>query len=81
MPIESSDKPVTFLITRTSQLTGITRTMEIPITPDQLNRVENRHVTGELVSRIVPELPSDLREFLMTGITKDEWETHFSHRD
>lgn len=81
MPIESFLKQSTTLVTRTSKLTGVTRTMELPISPDELAQIENRYNTGQLIQRIVPDLPLDTREFLMTGITKEEWDAHFAGRE
>ena len=65
------------LVTRTSMLSKKTRTMDIDVTQEQLERIENSFITKELIQNIVPHLnPSD-REFLMTGITEEEWNTTF----
>ena len=60
-------------ITRLSQLTGKTHTLDINVTESELIRIENRRITGELIQRIVPNLSMPDREFLMTGITNEEW--------
>lgn len=60
-------------ITKTSQLTGKIHTLDINITESELMRIENRRTSGELIQRIVPNLPMSDREFLMTGITNEEW--------
>ena len=60
-------------ITRTSILTGITRTIDLPITQEQLDAWEN----GMLVQNAFPHLTPDQREFIMTGITADEWDFAF----
>lgn len=52
-----------------STLSGKTHEMELPITPEQLRRWEQ----GEFVQDVFPHLTADQREFLMTGITPDEW--------
>lgn len=65
-------------IVRQSQLSGAIRVMEIDITEEQLERVENRRANQELIQNIVPHLPKDEREFLITGITPEEWELAFA---
>ena len=65
-------------IVRQSQLSGAIRVMEIDITEEQLARVENRRANQELIQNIVPHLPKDEREFLITGITPEEWEIAFA---
>ena len=60
-------------ITKTSQLTGKTHTLDINVTESELMRIENRRVSGELIQKIVPTLSMPDREFLMTGITNEEW--------
>ena len=60
-------------ITKISSLTGIEHTLNINITEDELLRVENRYNSKELIQNIVPNLTMDEREFLMTGITNEEW--------
>ena len=58
-------------ITRTSILTGIERTQDIPVTQEQLNEWEG----GTLIQKVMPELTPSQREFLMTGIIDSEWDT------
>ena len=65
-------------IIRQSQLSGAISVMEIDITEEQLARVENRRANQELIQNIVPHLPKDEREFLVTGITPEEWELAFA---
>jgi hypothetical protein len=65
-------------IVRQSQLSGAISVMEIDITEEQLARVENRRANQELIQNIVPHLPKDEREFLITGITPEEWELAFA---
>lgn len=65
------------LVTRTSMLSKKTHSMDVDVTQEQLERIENSYITKELIQNIVPHLnPSD-REFLMTGITEEEWNTTF----
>jgi hypothetical protein len=62
------------LITRTSTITGQEHTLELDINPDQLVRIN----TGiELIQNIVPHLSPSDREFIMTGITDEEWDNMF----
>lgn len=60
-------------ITRTSLLSGVTRTRHLDITREQELRIQ----AGEPVQDVAPHLSADDREFLMTGITADEWEQMF----
>ena len=68
-------------ITKISSLTGIEHTLNINITQDELLRVENRRNSKELIQNIVPNLTMDEREFLMTGITNEEWIRVFGEID
>jgi len=63
------------LITKTSSLTGIEHTMDIDVTFQQLWQIENK---TDLIQRIVPHLLPAEREFLLTGITAEEWELAFA---
>jgi hypothetical protein len=65
------------LISRTSRISGETHTLELNITSEQLDRIENRFGSKELIQDIVPHLSIDEREFLMTGITSEEWNKMF----
>jgi hypothetical protein len=58
-------------VTRTSMLTNITRTRDLPITEEQLNLFESG---DELIQNVFPELSADDREFIMTGISDEEWD-------
>jgi hypothetical protein len=59
-------------ITKKSMISGITRTMDLPVTRCQINLWR----TGTLIQDAMPELDDDQREFIMTGITPEEWEQH-----
>jgi hypothetical protein len=65
-------------IVRQSQLSGAIHVMDIDISEELLARVENRRANQELIQNIVPHLPKDEREFLVTGITPEEWELAFA---
>ena len=60
-------------ITKLSGLTGIPHTRNITVTEAQLDAWRN----GELIQRAMPNLSADDREFLITGITPEEWEAAF----
>jgi len=68
-------------ITKISSLTGNEHTLNINITEDELIRVENRYNSKELIQNIVPFLSMDEREFLMTGITNEEWVNTFGEEN
>ena len=61
------------LVTVTSVLSGVTRTMDLPIMYDQLCLWRD----GMLIQDAMPNLSADEREFLITGITPDEWDAEF----
>lgn len=56
-------------ITKTSPLTGRVHSMDLPITAEQLQRWES----GELVQQVFEDLSDVEREFLISGITEEEW--------
>jgi hypothetical protein len=60
-------------ITMKSDLTGRVSEREIDVTPEQIDA----HNAGTLAQDAFPTLSSDDREFLMTGITPEEWENTF----
>jgi hypothetical protein len=60
-------------ITRRSQLSGITRTMSLPVSQAQLDSWR----AGALAQNVFTNLTPDEREFVMTGITAQEWEEAF----
>lgn len=64
-------------ITRHSQLTGIKRTLDLPITEAQLRSFKG----GTLIQDAFPDLDPDQREFIMTGITAEEWDAAFPPED
>ena len=57
-----------------SLITGNTSEMELPVTPTE---IENWR-TGKLPIQVaLPALDADQREFVMTGITREEWDNAF----
>ena len=64
-------------ITRTSMFSGVTRTIDLPITQEQLDAWTD----GTLIQEAMPNLNSDDREFIMTGVTSAEWAEEFGQDD
>jgi len=58
------------IITKTSPLTGMLNTMDIDVTPLQIEQWER----GMLIQEAMPLLTRDEREFIMTGLTSSDWE-------
>ena len=58
------------LITRKSPFSGKANTMEIEFDSKDYEAWEN----GQLIQKAMPYLTPDEREFLMTGITPEEWD-------
>ena len=64
-------------ITKTSSLSGIERTMDLPITEEQLKNFEG----GMTIENSIPNLTLQQQEFLITGVVKEEWEELFAGYD
>ena len=60
-------------IVRTSRISGNTNVMDIDITTDQFLS----WIDGSLIQDVMPNISADEREFIMTGITPDEWDAMF----
>ena len=56
-------------ITRKSPWSKKINTMEINVTQDQINSWED----GELIQNAMPDLEQAEREFIVNGITPDDW--------
>jgi 7,8-dihydro-6-hydroxymethylpterin-pyrophosphokinase len=50
-------------------MTGVTRTLDLDIQPHEYQS----WVNGELIQNCMPHLSVGEREFLLTGVTDDEW--------
>jgi hypothetical protein len=59
-------------ITRTSMVTGIEHTLDLPVTEQQLRAYD----AGALLQDAFPDLPGPEREFIKTGTTPEEYRTH-----
>lgn len=64
-------------ITRVSGFSGITRTLDLDITEDQLKNFEN----GMSIQKAMPNLTPGEREFILTGIDDKEWDEIFHEDD
>lgn len=59
------------MITRTSMVSGITRTMDLPVSQEDYDA----WVKGALIQNVMPYLSDDDREFILSGVTADEWDS------
>ena len=64
------------LIVRESPFSHDINELEIAVTSEQLKAWKD----GERIQDVMPNLTPDEREFLMTGITEDEWNEIFKQR-
>jgi hypothetical protein len=62
-------------ITRKSPITGATHTLDLNVTQEQLDAYDRG---GVLIQHAFPDLPKAEREFILTGITADEWDELFA---
>lgn len=58
------------LVIRTSIVSGITRSIELPISEEEWNA----YMDGTLVQIAFPHLDEDEREFILTGTIPEEWD-------
>ena len=63
------------LITKVSLFSGKENTLDINITEDQLQEYLS---SDKHIQNVLPHLSAEHREFLMTGITPDEWKKMFT---
>ena len=61
------------LISKRSPLTNKINELEVPVTEEQLYHWKS----GMLIQKAMPNLDKGLREFLISGITPDEWIEYF----
>jgi hypothetical protein len=67
-------------LTRQSLFTGKVRTMEFPqYTPEEFEKRMIEWKSGNLlIQEAFKELSNNAREFIMTGVTADEWDNELS---
>jgi hypothetical protein len=66
------------IVRKTSQWSGKINEMDLDVTEDQIYAWRNG---GGLIQNVFPHLTADEREFLMTGMTQEEWEDAFCGED
>lgn len=59
------------IITRKSLLSGITRSIELPVLQEQIDAWQS----GTFIQDAMPQLNDADREFILSGITAEEWES------
>ena len=64
-------------VKRTSIITGTSHTMDIDVTLEQIVEWER----GTLIQNAMPHLSMSEREFIMTGITPEEWDTNLTEKE
>lgn len=57
-------------ITRKSIITGVERTLDLPVSQSQWVA----YTLGASIQNAMPHLSADEREFILTGVTKEEWD-------
>ncbi len=65
-------------ITRKSVISGVERTRDIPVNPEDYIIWEKGYAN---VQDVMPYLSDADREFILSGITAGEWEKMLSHCD
>jgi hypothetical protein len=60
-------------ISKPSPLTGAIRHMEIDITENQIKAWQS----GTMIQEAMPNISDDEREFLLSGLTPEEWNEMF----
>lgn len=70
-------------ITKTSMLSGVTRTMEFKAyEQDEFDtRLLAWRRGDKLIQEAFPELSNSAREFIKTGITSEEWDKYMGEDD
>ena len=63
------------LITKRSSITGNSHSREINVTQAQLDS----WASGMFIQNAMPNLSTDDREFLMTGVTPEEWDKYIKN--
>lgn len=66
-------------ITNRSQLTGKEHTMELDVTMAQIDELQSPG--RRMIQDIFPNLNAGEREFLLTGVTPEEWAATFGGLD
>ncbi len=67
----------TMIIQRKSILTGVVRTRDIPVNPEDMALWSGGFVS---IQEAMPYLNNNDREFILTGITSEEWSKAFAEQ-
>ena len=83
LPALPTLKGFTMIVTRRSTLTGIRHEREIPADPADYNKwsLAGPNDPNRFVQHAMPYLSDDDREFLISGITPEEWEESFGDEE
>ena len=65
------------MVTRKSMMSGEVRTLNLDVTNQQLQRWR----AGELIQNVMPKLTPSEREFIITGVTDEEWQESMRETD
>lgn len=65
-------------LTRRSLYSGCIHTLELPITEEELKAWQE---SGQMIQQFFPQLTDDEREFILSGMTPEEWEEAFPEDD
>lgn len=68
---------MSFSLTKLSPITGKENTMELPIDEETFKTAEAFRQRGMLIQHAYPMLSADHREFILTGVTPEEWAAAF----
>lgn len=66
------------IIQRTSELTGVKHFREINVTQAELDDWQK---STEFIQNYFPDLSADDCEFILTGITPEEWDLYMGEED
>lgn len=73
------------LVTRKSLISGKAHTLDIPITQEDYDSLIKKdigwHHPTKKIQDALPYLNATQREFIMTGITQEEWDGMFSNTE
>jgi len=69
---------MSIIVRRRSNITGKIGELVLPISEEELREGEERRRKGALIQKAFPRLNAEQREFLLTGITPEEWNEHIN---
>lgn len=66
-------KRIIMWVEKRSPISGKVNELDLQITDEQMDRFQNRRQNGEHIQTIFSNLSAPEREFILTGITPEEW--------